>query len=127
MRVLTRREKIEFFVVAPVLFCLWLALFLYSIQEEPVDVGYLIACSMIALGSGFSITRNGSSFMNVLISVCGLQVTQFAFFRFEEMISNFSTLTLQYISIYLMSLTSVTTITWLIKGKPVKTKLSNPI
>ena len=126
MRVLTRREKIEFFVVAPVLFCLWLALFLYSIREEPVDVGYLIACSMIALGSGFSIARNGSSFLNILISVCGLQVTQFAFFR-EEMVSNFSTLTLQYISIYLMSLTSVTTITWLIKGKPVKANLSNTI
>jgi len=119
MRVLTRREKIEYFLVAPLLFYLWLVLFVYSLQHGPFDAGYLVSCFMISVGSAFNLSRNGSLLINLLVTIGGFLVTQFAFFG-REAADNYPMLGLQYFSIYLLSLTAITNINWFLRGKPVK-------
>ena len=119
MRVLTRREKAEYCVVAPILVYLWLVMFIYSIQEGPLDAGYLISCVMISIGAAFNLSRNGSLFINLLVAAGGFLVTQFAFFG-REAAEHYSMLGLQYLSVYLLCLTSITNVTWLVRGKPIK-------
>jgi len=122
MRVLTPKDKVELFVVAPVLFFIGLAIFVYSVRQESVDVGYLIACLMFSVGSGISISRHHSLVINLMVAAGAMQLTQLAFFNSFDLINERVTLTLQYISIYLLSLVAVTNITWFLKGKP---KLNN--
>ena len=118
MRVLTRKEKIEFFVVAPLLFFIGVALFIYSVRQESVDVGYLLACLMFGVGSGISLSRNQSLVINLMVAVGAMQLTQWAFFDSFEITDNRSTLSLQFISVYFLSLIATTNITWMIKGRP---------
>jgi len=118
MRVLTRKEKIESFVVAPLLFLLGVVLFIYSVRQESVDVGYVLACLMFGVGSGISLNRDQSLVINLMIAVGAMQMTQWAFFDSFEISNNRSTLSLQFISVYCLSLIATTNLTWLIKGKP---------
>jgi hypothetical protein len=118
MRVLSNREKIEFFVLSPVFFSLTVALFIFSIWNETVDLGYLLGCLLFAIASARHFCKSSASLWILAVSAGGMHLTQLVFFGFDRNPSEYAIFALQYLAIALMCLSSMTTIVWLVKGKP---------